>query len=320
MEPRFKKVLIIGINGGLAQITAKLIKKLNPTIKVLGVDNRPVNQIKPILGVDLKKIRYTRNEFERLFRDNKFDAIYHLGRMTHAKVTPKSSLAQRLDLNVMGTNRILEMAKEFNVKKVIVLSTWHVYGAFPDNPIFIKENSLLKASLKNPELRDVVEMDQIATNWMWKNQHETETLVFRPCSIVGPTIKNSMTKYLTTPYAPLGIDYNPMMQFIHEYDMAHVLAYALNFIPMGTYNVAPPDFISIQEAKKLIDVPYLPSSVIALEVMAKWINKNIFTVPTYLIDYLKYSSLISTEEINKHLPKDFFRFSIQDSLQLMQMP
>ena len=37
--------------------------------------------------------------------------------------------------------------------------------------------------------------------------------------------------------------------------MAHVLAYALNFIPMGTYNVAPPDFISIQEAKKLIDVP-----------------------------------------------------------------
>ena len=55
MEPRFKKVLIIGINGGLAQITAKLIKKLNPTIKVLGVDNRPVNQIKPILGVDLKK-------------------------------------------------------------------------------------------------------------------------------------------------------------------------------------------------------------------------------------------------------------------------
>ena len=70
-------------------------------------------------------------------------------------------------------------------------------------------------------------MDQLATNWMWKYQHEIETIVFRPCSIIGPKINNSMTSYLTTPFAPLAIDFNPMMQFIHEFDMANILCMKL---------------------------------------------------------------------------------------------
>ena len=165
-----ESVLIIGISGGLAQITAKVLQRENPNLKIVGVDNRSVTDLPKLKGVIYKKIRYSRNEFERLFRAFKFDYVYHLARMTHAKSNPKATLAQRLDLNVMGTNRILEQSLEYGVKKLVMLSTWHVYGAFPDNPIFIKENSLLKASIKNPDLRDVVEMDQLTTNFLWKNQ------------------------------------------------------------------------------------------------------------------------------------------------------
>ena len=50
-------------------------------------------------------------------------------------------------------------------------------GHFTINPVFITEDYPLKASIKYPELRDVVEMDQIATNWMWKNQNDIETIV-----------------------------------------------------------------------------------------------------------------------------------------------
>ena len=122
--------LILGISGGLAQITAKVLRRENPNLRIIGVDNRPISKLPAINGVVYKKLRYSRNDFERLFRSYKFDYVYHLGRMTHAKSNPRASLAQRLDLNVMGTNRILELSLEYKVKKLVMLSTWPVYESF----------------------------------------------------------------------------------------------------------------------------------------------------------------------------------------------
>ena len=178
---------------------------------------------------------------------------------------------------------------------------------------------LLRASIKYPELRDVVEMDQLATNWMWKHQHEIETIVLRPCSIIGPQINNAMSMYLKSSYAPLPMDFNPMIQFIHEFDMANVLLKSLNDIPTGIYNVSSDECLSIREAKKYIGLPSIPVPVFLLEQTAKVINKTLWSVPNYLIDYLKHSCILSNSEIKEHLPKNFFRFSIKESLDLLKL-
>ena len=315
-----KNILIIGIAGGLAQIVARLIAKSEQNIRIVGVDSRSISNLPEIPHVEYKKIRYSRNDFENLFRSLKFDTVYHLGRISHARANPKASLAKRLDLNVIGTNKILELATQQKVRRVIVLSTWHVYGAYPDNPVFIQESNLLRASIKHPDLRDVVEMDQLTTNWMWKYQHEIDILLFRPCSIIGPNINNSMTNYLKKNYMPLGHDYNPMMQFIHEFDMAHILFFAKDSMPIGTYNVAPDEYISLHEAKTIVGAKTFPSSVYFIEKVADLLNKSsLLSVPNYLLDYLKYSCLVSTNELKEHLPDGFFRFSTQDTLELLKL-
>lgn len=79
----------------------------------------------------------------------------------------------------MGTNRILDLCERSGVAKVIILSTFHVYGALSDNSIFLGEDAPLRASIRHPELRDVIEMDQICTNWMWKNQKSISTVVLK---------------------------------------------------------------------------------------------------------------------------------------------
>lgn len=319
-DKKRKNILIIGISGGLAQIVARLLSKSEKNIRIVGVDSRSVSNLPEIPQVEYKKIRYSRNDFENLFRSLKFDTVYHLGRISHARANPKSSLAKRLDLNVIGTNKILELATQEKVRRVIVLSTWHVYGAYSDNPVFIKESNLLRASIKHPDLRDVVEMDQLTTNWMWKYQHEIDILLFRPCSIIGPNINNSMTNYLKQDYMPLGHDYNPMMQFIHEYDMAHILQFAMGHMPIGVYNVAPDEYLSLHEAKDIVGSKTFPSSVFLIEKIANILNKSsLLSVPNYLLDYLKYPCLISNEELKKHLPSDFFRFSTADTLELLNL-
>ena len=320
VDVKRKNILIIGISGGLAQIVARLLSKTEKNLRIVGVDTRSVAKLPEIPQVEYKKIRYSRNDFENLFSSLKFDTVYHLGRISHATSNSKASLAKRLDLNVIGTNKILELATQERVRRVIVLSTWHVYGAFSDNPVFMKETNLLRASIKYPDLRDVVEMDQLTTNWMWKYQHEIDVLLFRPCSIVGPNIKNAMSNYLKNDYLPLGYDYNPMMQFIHEYDMAHILTYAKDHIPIGTYNVSPDEYISLHEAKELVGKKVIPSSLFVIEKIAHFLNKsNLLNIPNYLLDYLKYPCLISNEELKKHLPANFFRFKTEDSLELLNL-
>lgn len=311
-------ILIIGISGGLAKITAGLISTKYPHIKITGVDSRPVQHDIKNENLEIKTIKYTRGNFEKIFRDQTYDVVFHLARMSHAGTSTSSHLAKRLDLNIMGTSRILDLSIRFGAKKVIILSTHHVYGALSDNPVYIKEDAALKASIKYPELRDVTEMDQLATNWMWKNQKEIETIVLRPCNIIGPQIRNSITQFLTSPFSPIPIDYNPMFQFIHEFDMANILIKTMSKVSTGIYNVAPDDTISIREARKIIGQPSIPVPIIALEPLAR-IFKKTWKFPDYLLDYLKFSCVIENKELIKHFEEPIFRFSTKEALELLKL-
>lgn len=275
---REKRVLIIGIAGGLAQITARLIAQERPDWKIIGIDSRSIQNCENVKNLECFKIRYSRGNFEKLFREHQFDVVYHLARLSHSKYSGQD-LNKRLELSVMGTNRILDLSLRFNVKKLVVLSTFHVYGALKDNTIFIKEDAPLKASMKYPELRDVVEMDQICTNWMWKYQDKMSTVVLRPCNIIGSQISNSMSQYLTSHFALRPMDYNPVFQFIHEFDMAQVLIRSVDELPTGIYNVSTNDFISLREALDIVGSKGIPFPISVADQMNKVLKLTNMDVP-----------------------------------------
>jgi UDP-glucose 4-epimerase len=315
---KYKKILIIGGAGGLAKITVGLLARKYPNSLITVVDNRPLTNKLKQENIKYKRMRYTRSQFEVLFHEESFDAVMHLGRMSHVS-TDKNSIMQRLNQNLTGTSRILELCLEFSVKKIILLSTFHVYGALQDNPVFIKEEDSLKASIKHPELRDVVQMDQICTNWMWKNQKEISATVLRPCNIIGPQINNTMTQYLTTAFAPVPIDFNPMFQFIHEFDMANILVQSLEKLPTGVFNIAPNDVISLQEAKQQLNVKSIPTPISILQGVASAISSLVWKFPDYLLDYLKFSCIIDNTELKKHMGEEPFRYKVREALDLLKI-
>lgn len=315
------KILIIGMAGGLANITANLLAKHHPHIQIIGIDARPIKTQSELPNLSAISMRYTRNSFEKLFRENKFDAILHLGRLGHISFKSGANLKKRIDLNVVGTNRILELSIKYAVKKAIILSTYHVYGALPDNQVFIAEDAPLRASIKYPDLRDVVEMDQVATNAMWKHQNQLESIVLRPCSIIGPQIRNAMTTYLTKTMAPAGLDFNPMFQFIHEFDMANILMNCLDKAPTGIYNVAPDEPISIAEAKKIVNPKGWSMPISILELLAKPFSKRAlaFKIPHYMVDYVKFPCLISNQQLKSVLGPHPFRYNCQEAVELLKL-
>jgi UDP-glucose 4-epimerase len=311
-----KTILIIGIQGAMAKITAELLIKNNPKVKIIGVDSRPVDHVPNRPQLKAMQLKYSRTNFEKLFREHQFESVLHLGRLGHSPAM--GNIHKRIDINLVGTNTILELAQKFQAKKVVILSTHHVYGALADNPMFLKEDAPLRASFKYAELRDVVEMDQMCTNWMWKNQNTIQTIVLRPSNIIGPQIKNSITQYLKTPYAPLPLDYNPMFQFIHEFDMATIIVNSLDKLTTGIYNVAGDDVVSLHEAAEIIGAKKILVPIIAVEHLAKFLTP-MWKFPLYLLDYIKFPSTLDNSELKKALGPDTFRFSAKEALELLKL-
>ena len=85
----------------------------------------------------------------------------------------------RHEVNVLGTKRLLEYCVAYGVKRVVVLSSAYVYGALPDNPYYMDEDYPLNVSRTYPEMRDLAEVDTLATAFLWRHP-EIATTILRP--------------------------------------------------------------------------------------------------------------------------------------------
>ena len=113
------------------------------------------------------------------------------------------------------------------------------------------------------------------------------------------------------------MDYNPVFQFIHEFDMAQVLLRSMEELPTGMYNVATDEFISLRDALDIIGSKGIPFPISLASKLNKVLGFTKLDIPEYLIDYLKYSCLIDNKQLKKHLGDDFFRFKMDESLKLL---
>jgi UDP-glucose 4-epimerase len=289
-----RKVLITGIGRQLGKILAK---RLDPTCEVIGMGRKDWVGGKPS-GIRADAVALDRSKAEDCFRRQAIDTVIHL-EYVHS---PKLPAEERYRINVGGTMRLLDFCRKYDVRKVIVLSTAHVYGALPDNHPYIEEEDPIRAEQDYAALRHVIEADTYVRSWMYRHK-DIRTVILRPCNIVGPTIRNSMTRYLRRRYCPTLLGFNPMMQFIHEEDMSEAVALAVEKRQAaGIFNIAGSGFTPISDAIREaggMPVPFL-HPLIYTSIKILW-PLGLTTFPSPEIDYLKYACIVSTKRAEKIL-------------------
>lgn len=147
-------ILITGCAGFIGFHTSLFFLKKN--IPILGIDN-----LNNYYDVDLKKNRLNilknysfftfqrvdisnKKTLEKLFINFKFKCIINLA----AQAGVRDSLSnpeKYLDYNITGFLNILELARKFNIKKIIYASTSSVYGAsnsYPSTELTSSDNPL----------------------------------------------------------------------------------------------------------------------------------------------------------------------------------
>src|SRR5438034_302934 len=179
-----EKVLITGIAGGLGRLIAK---RLGDYFKVAGVDRSPWEGFPPNVSMHVVDLR--KRKFEDVFRIERPAALVHHAFVRHFRSDPRV----RHEVNVLGTKRVLEYAIAYGVKRVVVLSSSYVYGALPDNPYYVDEDYPLNVSRTYPEIRDLAEVDTLATAFLWRHP-EVVTTILRPVNTLGhyPTPPGAM--------------------------------------------------------------------------------------------------------------------------------
>ncbi len=275
--------IITGITGGLAQAVARLL--LADGESVVGVDYRDVTGVAELVpGIHVYRASYNKTAIEDVFRRYSTTAVLHLGRVGNLS----ENMEKRFELNVIGSQKLMRLCMHHGVECLVVLSTFHIYGAHPRNHVPISEEDPLRAGPQFPQIADAIQLDNMATTWTYKYP-SVRTVVLRATNVVGPNIQNTMSKFLRRRRIPTPAGYNPMSQFVHEDDLARAVICAKRGTARGVYNVAGPAVVPWREALRIAGARHVPvpSTVIKTYV------RRFSPFPEYLVNFFKYPCVIT---------------------------
>lgn len=273
-------ILVTGISGRLGRF---LVKRLHREFNVIGLDRRRTKSLpKDVMHY---KIDIRRNRVEDIFRNNKIDAIFHLGVMHNLRQNEK----EHHDFNIIGTTRLLEYAEKYKVKKFIFLSSTNVYGPKSTNSQFLSENEPLMAGANFSAIRDLVDLDMLVTSYFWKAP-KLEIIILRAAHILG-NLNNAPSNYLrlSSPL-PTIMGFDPMMQVIHQSDLADALIQAYKTKgAKGIFNIASKGELPISEMIKYMGKTRLtiPEPMLKLALSQMWLAK-LSSFPAKELAHIKY--------------------------------
>jgi len=279
-----EKLLITGIAGGQGRLLARRLKE---RFSVSGVDRvrwegHP-RGVRPYV-VDLRK-----KKFADVIRTEKPARVVHLGFIQGFRTDER----ERHDVNVTGTKQLLDHCIRNGVESLVVLSSGYVYGAFPENPYYLDEDSPLSASRSYPEIRDHVEVDTLATAFLWRYP-QIRTCVLRPVNVLGYYANSMISRYLRERRVPTVMGFDPMMQFIHEEDLSAAIEQAVDHRLQGVFNVTGPGEVPLRTAiREAGGEPWSIPELILRPLFRRLFRMGLSAYPPGAIDFLKYPITLS---------------------------
>ena len=282
VEPR---VAITGISGRFGRRLAQLLHR---TCTVVGIDRRPLHG--GPRDVETHQIDIRRQRCEEIFRAGAFDAVVHLNVMHD----PRTSSEEHHTFNIKGTTRVMDYCVRHRIPKLILLSTANVYGPRAENPQFLTEDAPLMGGTRFGEIRDLIALDMCGQSFFWKHP-EVETVILRPVHIIG-AVKNAPSNYLRLKHIPRLAGFDPMIQLIHEDDVARAIIEALKPGLRGVFNVAGcmpvplSDILSRLDAN-IIDFPHF----LAEPTLERMWRMRLTSFPPPEIDHLRYVCMVDDQ-------------------------
>jgi len=212
------------------------------------------------------------------------DSIAHLAFLAE----PTHATAWAHELESVGTMHVTVAARQARVQKLVLSSLTWLYGAHPSNPNFLTEKHPLRAPESEPFFADKIEAEEQARKLAQRSPGVVVTIL-RMAPILGPTVHNAFTRYLSRRVVPTMMGFDPLVQFLHEVDAIAALHLALLRDVPGTFNIVGDGVLPLSTVIKLagrITLP-VPHPLARTLTALGWVAQLVEAPPTFL-KYLRF--------------------------------
>jgi UDP-glucose 4-epimerase len=283
---------VVAITGATSFLGANLVGLLeeDPRVsRIVAVDVRPASTAGP--KTRSYEVDFTQPTVDarlsEIFAAERVSALAHLAFVS----SPTSQAAWEHELESVGTMHVLSAARQAQVRKVVMSSSTLLYGAHPSNPNFLSEKHPLRAPKSEAFFANKIEAEIEANKFAARVPGAVVT-VLRLAPILGPTVKNFVTRYLAGKLVPTMMGFDPLVQFVHEVDAIAALKHTLFRDAPGTFNIEADGVLPLSTVIKLagrIAVP-IPHPLAGPMTTLAWLFRASSAPPAFL-SYLRFLSI-----------------------------
>ncbi len=212
------------------------------------------------------------------------DTIAHLG----FSELPSRNAAYAHELESVGTLHLLNACRERPVSKLVVGSLTALYGPHHDNPNFLSEQHPLRGLRGTPFLSDKIDVERQVEDYA-KDHPSARVTILRFAPLLGPTVDNYMTRWLSRRLVPTLLGFDPLLQFVHEVDALSALKLAIDRDVSGVFNIVADGVLPVSTVVKLAGrsaLP-LPHFLVRRVTSLLWLA-GMAEVPAPMLRYLKH--------------------------------
>ena len=290
---------VIAVTGAAGAIGRRLLLELEENgdqREVVALDTRPLAF--PVHNVSAYR-RDVAEPFGDILEARRVTTVVHLAfdaRRGRSQIEAAAIRQSNLD----ALKSVLDSCAGAQVRHFILLSSHMAYGAYPDNPVPLRDDAPLRASTDFPYGHDKLLSEELVREF--DAQHEDIAVtILRPCPVLGPNTHHSVARGMFMPMLLAVRGSDPPLQFLYEDDLARVLSLVISREIPGVFNVAGEGVVFYRELvgvikSKLVSLPaFLAYPLVRLA----W-NLGIQRESTAAgLDLVRYPILLDTSNLRR---------------------
>jgi UDP-glucose 4-epimerase len=296
---RGRSIAITGTTSSLGKNLIGLLEEDARTRRIVALDTEPPSTAgAKTRGYDVDLTGPAAEErVAEILAAEGVDTLVHLAFLA----SPTYATAWAHELESVGTMHVLNACRRAQVKKLVLWSHTLLYGAHPTNPNYLSEAHPLRANRHEPFFADKVEAENEALRFGKPGKGRVVTIL-RTAAILGPTVKNYLTRYLGHRTVPTVLGFDPLWQFVHEADAAQAFKLAVERDAPGVFNIVGEGVLPLGTVIQLAGRRSLPLPRGVLDPMATalWVAQ-LSEAPASFLDYLQYLCVADGEKAKRVL-------------------
>jgi len=202
------------------------------------------------------------------------------------------------EMNVIGTMQLLAACqKSESVERLVVRSTTAVYGCGPADPAVFTEDMHPHDGAQTGYAKDAVEVEGYVRGFA-RRRSDVRISVLRLANMLGPTVDNALSRYVSMPVVPTSLGFDPRLQLLHETDAVEALRLATVSERPGVVNVAGEGVLTLAQLLRRTGRIRIPVPARAIGLAGTLVrNSGVLDVTAEEYRYLNFGRVVDTTRL-----------------------